>query len=778
MKLKTKVHEFGVALSSGTLAEQQPRLALVLGWGLSFLLGFVLSAVPVGGRGGPFGIAMTAVIGGSLAGLFSALGAALAYLLFLGIDLGVRYVATVFLTFTAAYVFQELNVYKKRWFMPGMAAMFTLLTGLLSSFTALHAGKLLGPVLAQTLLTFGCAYFFREALNTEMRTSETAELRHTVALMLLAACLLMALSGAMVAGIVSVGRVLAVVTVLVIGYKCGAVTGAAAGLTLGFAMDAATLDAPFYAMAYGAAALIAPVFSKHGKFPYLLSFFATSLVCVVCISFNGYRIPSLYEIAAGGGLFLLLPGRWISFLGAAVKPVQFDSGETGLRKYTAQRVDKIGEAFRDLYMTVDGSLSGSDTGENVTAVFDRASELVCSKCKNKNRCWNANYVDTLSAFNDTSEAIRSRGLLLGSDLPAHFLETCLQPEALVSAVNGELRGQMYRRQFNARICENRSAAYSQYFHVSEILSGVSEEMKNACGPDPLARRRLLRFMNSIDVEADVSVFRDRVGRLHILLESSRLKQLLREPGYLDQISAAVGVRLCRPSGSDDSAEGRITLLEAEPYCVSVGIASMRKKGERVSGDRGTYFKTEQGVLCILLSDGMGSGESAAKESVAAVRILERFLRAGVDPAVAMELLNSMMLLKNEESWGFATIDLMCIDLFTGEAGFYKYGAAPSYVRSGKNVRRVNSESLAAGLSVGTGCAPDVTKLRLKPGSVALIASDGVLAETKDQWIRTLLAEHDVSDTKALARDALQFALKQYGRSDDMTVLAVKMESRK
>ena len=52
---------------------------------------------------------------------------------------------------------------------------------------------------------------------------------------------------------------------------------------------------------------------------------------------------------------------------------------------------------------------------------------------------------------------------------------------------------------------------------------------------------------------------------------------------------------------------------------------MRKKGENVSGDRGTYFKTDAGVLCVILSDGMGTGEDAAAESVEAVQILERFL---------------------------------------------------------------------------------------------------------------------------------------------------------
>ena len=44
---------------------------------------------------------------------------------------------------------------------------------------------------------------------------------------------------------------------------------------------------------------------------------------------------------------------------------------------------------------------------------------------------------------------------------------------------------------------------------------------------------------------------------------------------------------------------------------------------------------------------------------------------------------------------------MCVDLFTGETCFYKYGAAPSYVKSGKSIRRIKCETLAAGISMGS-----------------------------------------------------------------------------
>ena len=159
-----------------------------------------------------------------------------------------------------------------------------------------------------------------------------------------------------------------------------------------------------------------------------------------------------------------------------------------------------------------------------------------------------------------------------------------------------------------------------------------------------------------------------------------------------------------------------------------------------------------------------------------VGILEKFLRSGTDPAVAMKILNSVLLLRGGDNWGFTTVDLMCVDLFTGETCFYKYGAAPSYVKSGKQIRRIRGESLAAGLSLGDGAAPDLVRMRLRPGCTALIASDGVVAEPEDDWIKSLLGQEQ-SDMKGLARTVLREAEKRYGAGDDMTVLALRVEER-
>ena len=241
------------------------------------------------------------------------------------------------------------------------------------------------------------------------------------------------------------------------------------------------------------------------------------------------------------------------------------------------------------------------------------------------------------------------------------------------------------------------------------------------------------------------------------------------------MSAASGVKLCRLKG--EKGTKRILFGESELYTASVGIAAAKKQGESVSGDRGTWFKTEGGQLCLLISDGMGSGEAAAREAVSTVRSLEDLLRSGVAAEEALELLNALMLLKNGDSWAYATVDLLTLDLFTGEACFYKYGAAPSYVRLNGEVKRVRGVSLAAGILSGEDERTKPLSARLRPGDMVVLCSDGVAAEQSDGWLRERLGAFRGTDPRLLARELVEEAERQYGRCDDMTALTLRLEGR-
>nr|WP_325305216.1 SpoIIE family protein phosphatase [uncultured Dysosmobacter sp.] len=197
----------------------------------------------------------------------------------------------------------------------------------------------------------------------------------------------------------------------------------------------------------------------------------------------------------------------------------------------------------------------------------------------------------------------------------------------------------------------------------------------------------------------------------------------------------------------------------------VGAALRPKEGESVCGDTLVSFQREDGVWCLLLADGMGSGEGARKESALTCRLLRQFLEAGIEPEAALKTLNSAMALRGAETGSFTTIDLCTFDPTAGEAAFYKYGAAPSYLKKGGSVRRVTGGSLPAGLR-GTPAAPDVTTVHLEPGSFAVMISDGVADPGRDEWLLDLLAGWEGEDPQVLAGLILTESIRREHLADD------------
>ena len=739
----------------------------------SFLLGLSLGTARLFTGAGPFGMAGVAAAGWGLRGFLTLLGAAVGYFIAGGVYPGVRYVAASFLIFTLGFVTQSLAVRRQRWFMPLVTGAVAALTGALYGAGEIGGVPAAIRVVLEVLLSAGCAYFFGLALEPEKQVTEAAETRRGISTAVLAACALMGLARVRLFDTVSVGRVLGQMAVLAAGFCGGLLPGCAAGCAIGVAMDMTGRSSLFFGAAYPLAGLVAGGLCRYGRLAFTVVYCAANAVAVLLGWNGGADLPALYECFMASVLFMLLPQSVLTPVGSLLRAGR-GKGETAFRLYQAQRLEHMSAGFRRLYECAARPEPVQAPRSEAGAVFDRAADAVCRSCPGMERCWRTGGQQTARLLTPLLDEMNRKGRLAVSDLPEAFRQQCTRTEAFAGAVNGELRGLMYRRQYRARLKEGRAAAYGQFMDMAEVMENAAREMSGAAGSDLAAERRLIRYLRSRELDGVCSVFRDGRGRLHGVLEGAGIEALGDEPDYLERLSEVAGVRLCRVSGQEP---GRMVLRQAEPLAVSVGIASMKKEGESVSGDRGTYFKTDGGLLCVILSDGMGAGQEAARESAAAVEILEELLKAGVEPGCAMRLLNSSAMLKNGEDWGYATVDLCCIDLFTGDTRFYKYGAAPSYIKTGRAIRRVKCTSLAAGMLAGEESAPDMVRMRLRPGNVALIASDGVLAENNDQWLRDILSSSDGVETKLLAKTALRAAAGRFGNADDMTALAIRVEER-
>ena len=220
-------------------------------------------------------------------------------------------------------------------------------------------------------------------------------------------------------------------------------------------------------------------------------------------------------------------------------------------------------------------------------------------------------------------------------------------------------------------------------------------------------------------------------------------------------------------GSEAAPEPEGALLRCR-----VGTMLRPKEGESACGDQLAVF-TAGAMLYMLLSDGMGSGAAAHAESAMTVRLLRQFLKAGIQPASALKTINTALTLRCQEGGGFTTIDLLALDRRSGGAMLYTYGAAASYLKRGGVVTRLDGGSLPAGLQ-SAHQPPETTGIRLEPGSVLVMVSDGVTSEG-DDWLRELLAQWPVGDSQELAQMILAESRRHGGLRDDCAALALRLE---
>ena len=82
----------------------------------------------------------------------------------------------------------------------------------------------------------------------------------------------------------------------------------------------------------------------------------------------------------------------------------------------------------------------------------------------------------------------------------------------------------------------------------------------------------------------------------------------------------------------------------------------------------------------------------------------------------------------QEGSAFATVDLLQLDLATGEGVLYKWGAAPSYLKYGQNVQTLGAAAPPPGLGVGPEFQPMQLPLSLKGGQSLIMLSDGAFGD--------------------------------------------------
>ena len=730
---------------------------------------FVLCAVLAQGTilGGymPFGLAMTAALMARGAGL-SALGGLVCGVMLRGDGFhGGIYAAAALLVLCVMSVCAGLRVMSERWFAPGVATFASAAC----TFVFLPLGaELTAPAVLTFLLvqgiTFGVCWMYGAAFAPPRDENDW---RRPVTLLVLTATVLLSLSGINLFGVFAPARAGALLLVLAAAYLGGPAAGAAAGVAFGAAMDLNIGYGALFTCCYGLCALVAGLFHDSGRGWFSVCALGGGLCAAMLGVEHPLFIPLIAELFCAVLMFAALPPFVWEAIRRSLLPdtLMGEAASQRVRRLAGTCATEAAQAFYELYLAMlHGVSEGKAAGDrNIRAVFDYASDHVCKNCTLCTQCWQRDYVSTLAALNDVTQPMLQRGRAEMSDFPYHFAARCARLPELMRAINSALFALRERESLRRQQEENQSLLARQYAGITDILRQLGAEVTQDETAQPLMERQVRRYAAAFGWIDRVCAVRDSQGRLTVELYGEGIDDIMKQgDGFSAGLSALLGVTLTAPEKKKGS----------QGIHAVVGIGRQQKEGASVSGDNACYFLTDTGTACLLLSDGMGSGAAASRDSRMLITSLERFLRAGISVGDALHAVSPALRLRSD-GMRFTTLDAFTLDLFSGRAENLTCGAAPTYMRLNGRWTILPGTALPIGLAEEDELG-DAVPLQMNDGDIVVLLSDGVTDGTDDKWVRQLLIAHAGDSPKEIAAQLVNEA-KGRGHDDDRTVMVMKIE---
>lgn len=207
------------------------------------------------------------------------------------------------------------------------------------------------------------------------------------------------------------------------------------------------------------------------------------------------------------------------------------------------------------------------------------------------------------------------------------------------------------------------------------------------------------------------------------------------------------------------------------FGISFGCASSPKAGNSETGDS-CCVREFDGLRMAVISDGMGSGGAARRESLRTVELFAALTGVGFRPDAAAECLNRLLLREGGEM--YATLDALVFDTANGSVSLAKHGAPPSYILRGGRLSTLYAEALPVGILPQA--RPAVCTAQLRRGDIVVMMSDGVADALGKELVAAVTDRVcNEENPKAAAAELIAFAAEKGGRADDMTVVVAKVE---
>lgn len=597
------------------------------------------------------------------------------------------------------------------------------------------------------------------------------------------------------ASVLSAMRAVMYYGVLYFGYRYGAGSGGIAGAVCGLAETLRQENMAPLGL-FCLMGILAGSFRQLARFASAAAFLCGAAGIGMLYAME-YLTGSLPEMLTAAVLFLLTPMSLVTEY-----PIK-QGGQGSWEEMQKQRLEETADSYGKLARTLLNLKPGEREirEEQAAEAVERASAMVCGGCRQCSMGREGSSGGLLTAAaaepevadelraqkeiaGEEKECLRqlcrrfqNKGCLDAEDLPEDFKRECRRSELYLEVLSDCLGSTDYEEGWKSRFFESREAASLQFREMERTLKEMAVRLDQAADVTAVYEKRVRRTLKRHRLqlkkllvleekgdrqEAYVTVCSDRTGCVTVKELSESVGKIMSK-----KLKAAEGGRTV--VGKEPCT---IRLVEDTRFRLLSGIARVCKEDEELSGDNFSCHSLPDGRMMLCLSDGMGSGRRAFLESQLVTELLEELLDAGFSPERAIYMLNALLLVREEEQTP-ATLDLALIDLYTGQARFFKQGAVSTFIRRGSQVLHIEPGALPMGMDCGAD--PVSADVQLEDGDMLVMLTDGVLdaleGADKEAALESFLAGTVLNNARELAEKVLECGWsEEKGARDDMTVL--------
>lgn len=543
---------------------------------------------------------------------------------------------------------------------------------------------------------------------------------------------------------------------------------------------------------YAISGLLAGLFKNMGRLGVIIGFMLGNLAISLFVVDISAIITSMWETAVACFIFFILPAslkekmpvRSLGFI-SNLKNNEIKMFDSHLQESARNSMESLALVFAELSSTFsDNEICNTKNQETayLNYLYAEISNQFCYHCSRYESCWGKDFYSTSQEVLDIFVLAEQNGGVIPEDNPPDFIRNCLYGKEMVNAINylfDNLRTNEYWKQ---RLENSRQLVSRQLKGLSWVIKNLAAVNDEKTYVDLALREKLLQDCQRLKLEiTDITPIKSNDGLMYLkVVTSSCSGNNDCESSMAAAFSSLSGDRMevheKKCPGITGKGKCEFTLSRSCNYRVETGTAQLGK--EAICGDSFTITELKKGQQLIALSDGMGVGQNAYNQSQAAVRLLENLLNCGYDKDMALETINSVLLLKYTAE-SFTTLDMVMIDLYTAEADFIKVASAPSFIKRGRKIDLVISNSLPIGVFNSLDISTE--KRALYPRDMVVMVSDGILeigrGKADESWLLDFLQDMDESNPKVAAELIINQALKlsQGKPADDMTVIVIYID---